>query len=577
MTSKSPRVFIVDFDLVRYSGHSFNQVFGYCQAARELGLETRVYIRDTADPKIAEELNAKAVLPLVHWYLTKDALLSAFVNALSVLRPLFKEFEESCISKQDVLVITSSRPQVIWGVGQWLATLPESMRPAVFFRFFRTDFFDFRRIEFSATAWAYRFAARMLATMPGGDRIFFTVNNDKAVQHLDRLTLRPTFFLPVPKYYGAVADRSEPGMSKPAKIYVHVNRANYMPKLVRQALSIILRRRSDVIFAIRFCGYTFPAVEEQEAIARIFVGCDVKLLPGDHGPDEYLAAIEQADMVLLPYDPVEYHDIVSGIFCETAAMGKVAIVPAGTWMADHVVEVRAAGVLFKKNGVDDIVVAVEYALENRARLQAEAADRAGPFREQQSCAKNLDRMLELAGQTHDMRLSYVPSTDATTPLGSRQYLGEGWSQTAEGYGVWSDGDIARINFSIKPDVKPLFFNAQLRPFLARAHPHVDVSLTANEVPVAEWSFDANRPANRNWSWYHVRIPADVAASGEIQLALNIRSPASPKALGVSVDSRKLGIALRQFSLEAEAHSPVTHPSEKLSRLFRRLHEKIRRR
>jgi hypothetical protein len=575
MTVTSPRIFIADFDLVGYSGHYFNQVFGFCRAARELGLETRVYVSEAADPKITAELDACGILPPVHWYTQKDALLNAFAGIWHLLRPLSKDIEEAGVSKQDILVVTSARPQVILGIGQWLGTLPEEMRPAIFFRFHRTDFFDFKAMAFSNEAWAYRFAIRMLANISGKDRLFLTVNNDKAVAHLERLTLRSAFFLPVPKYYGAVADSPRTQINEPTKIYVHVNRPGDMPGLVSRVLKTILERRRDVTFVVRFCRYVFPAGITPEADFRKIFGSDVTFFPSAQGADEYLAEIKQADMVLLPYDPVEYLDIISGIFCEVAAMGKVAIIPDGTWMADQVIETRATGVLFSENSVNAIVAAIESALESRVRLQAEAIDRAGLFREQYSCARNLDRMLQLAGQTHDMRLSYVPLTDATTLLGSRQYLGEGWCETEEGYGVWSDGDIAYINFSIKPGGKTLFFNVQLRPFLARAHSHIDVSLTANNVPVVEWSFDANHPSSRNWSWHHARIPEDVADSGEIRLVLSIRSPVSPKELGLSVDYRKLGIALRQFSLESEMRSSMAQPLEKLSGL-RRLHERIRR-
>lgn len=466
MIVTSPRVFIVDFDLVGYSGHFFNQVFGFREAARELGLETRIYIRDTADPNVASELNARAILPFLSVYTSKDGILASFAAARRSLAQLWEELEGERISKHDILVFTSSYPQIIFGVCQWLGALPEIMRPAIFFRFFRTDFFDFRTMTFSKTAWAYRFLARMISETPGRDRLFFTVNNDRAVQHLDRLTLRPTFFLSVPKYYGPAIDRPHSGTEGPATIYVHVNRSRAMPELVSKVVNAVLQRRSDVTFAIRLCGYAFQHDSTQKSATRASFGPGVKILPGDQDQAGYLAAIEQADMILLPYDPVEYHDIVSGIFCETAAMGKIAIIPAGTWMADQIVEARATGVLFEKDSVADIVAAIERALQDRARLQAEARDRAGPFRDTHSCAGNLGRMLELSRQSHDMRLPYVPLTDVTEVMESYCYLGKGWNCIEDGYGVWSDGDCVELNISIKPDAGPLVFSAFVRPFLA---------------------------------------------------------------------------------------------------------------
>jgi hypothetical protein len=187
-------------------------------------------------------------------------------------------------------------------------------------------------------------------------------------------------------------------------------------------------------------------------------------------------------------------------------------------------------------------------------------------------------MLELARQPQDMRLSHVPLTDATKAFGSQHYLGEGWSEVEEGMGAWSDGDRAEINFSLKPDAKVLFFSAQVRPFLATGHLRVDISLTANDVLVSQWSFNDERPGDRDWSWRHVEIPEHVTASDKIQIVLSIRSPVSPKELGLSSDSRKLGIALRQFSLAPTKHASSSETPEKsstLDRLRRWLKRKLR--
>lgn len=568
MMAPNPRIFIVDFDLVGYSGHSFNQVLGFCEAARERGLESRVYVCRTADPEVAKELNASAILPSVPWNVSKDVMLGAVVDAQRTLKPLWEDLANAGISRQDIVVFTSSRAQVIAGVGQWLATLTDEARPSVFFRFFRTDFFDARLMSFSKAAWAYHFAARILAALPGGERVFLTVNNQKAVRYLERLTLRSSFFLPVPKYYGPVVDRSEVRAVGVTTIYVHVNRPDFAPELVRRVVTAILRSRSDVKFTIRFCRYAFPTSAAQEAAVRGFSGHNVEFLPGGQSPAEYLAAIERADMVLLPYDPVEYHDIVSGIFCEAAAMGKVTIIPAETWMADHILEARAAGVLFQKRSVDGIVTAVEEALQNRVPLQAEA-HRLGPvFREENSCISNLDKMIELSGKEQDMRLPYVPLTDCTTALGSQHFFCEGWSLVDAGFGIWSDGQRAEISFSIKPGARSLVFSALVYPFLARHHSQLAVALTANNVPVAEWSFDASRAADRNWSWRHVQLPVAVSANGDIQIVMSILSPASPMSLGLSADSRSLGIAIRKFSLEAEAHAPQGDRDERRTMLGR---------
>ncbi len=576
MTVTSPRVFIADFDLVRYSGHYFNQVFGLREAARARGLEVRIYIASNAGSKVVEDLDGHAILPMTRWRnVKKDASLENFADAHRRLKPLWTDLEAANISEHDILVITSSRPQVIFGVGQWLRARPAWAQPSVFFRFFGPEFFDFEAKAFSEEAWAYHFASRHLPERCGGERIFFTLNNEKALLHLEGLSLRRAFYLPVPKFYGQMTE-PEAHTIEPLTIYVHVNRrTGPMSDRTIKLVTRILHQHTDVKFLIRFCKYTYSDDSLNKKIDKALRRPNVEILPGEQNHIDYLAAIEKSDMVLLPYDPVEYRGIVSGIFCEAAAMGKVAIIPAGTWMADHLTEGRATGVLFDENSVDDMVDAIERAIQDRKRLQAEAYRNAPSFREENSCAKNLDGMLELARHPKDMRLSCVPLTDASKVFGSQLYLGDGWSEADEGFGTWSDGDRAEINFSIKPDAGVLFFSAQVRPFLAPSHPRLDVSLMANDVPVAEWSFDGARADDREWLWRHVPIPADVVTNGNIQLVLSIRSPASPKELGLSIDARKLGVALRKFSLKPDMHVPETDLSERPS-MFARLRGRIKR-
>jgi hypothetical protein len=577
MTLASPRVFIADFDLIGYSGHFFNQVLGLREAARARGIETRIYIARRADPAIAEELGAHALLPFVRWYfIGKDVFLESFVGAQLTLSPLWEDLEAAAVSERDLLVITSSRPQVVFAVGQWLRARPASARPAVVFRFFGPEFFDFEADAFNDRAWAYHLASRSLPEGDGGERVFFTLNNQKALAHLEKLGVRRAFYLPVPKYYGPITELPEARAAHSLTIYVHVNRkSGPISNRVVELVGTICQRHRDVKFLVRFCKYAYGGDDFEEAIDKGFLGRNLEILPAEQNHVEYLATVQRADMVLLPYDPVEYRGIVSGIFCEAVAMGKVVIVPAGTWIADHITEGRAAGVLFGQNSVVGMVDAIERAIQDRKRLQAEAHRNAPSFREENSCAKNLDGMIELAAQPRDMRLAYVPLTDATKAFGSQFYLGEGWSEAEEGFGVWSDGDRAEMKFSIRPDAGALFFSVQVRPFLTAAHSRLDVSLTANAVPMAEWSFDAMRSGDRGWTWHHTPIPADLTTDGEIQIVLSIRSPASPKELGLSIDHRKLGIALRRFSLGPEmADVGSFEPESKRSRFSRWLRRRI---
>lgn len=568
MTAARPRIFIADFDLVGYPGHFFNQVFGFREAARARGLTARIYVSRKAEPEIIGELDAMAILPPMEWLRgDRDGALESFADAQDALAPFWDDLDTERISAQDILVIPSSRPQVIYGISQWLRARPPSMRPAVFFRFLGPEFYDFEAKAFDKVAWIYRFASRVLHRAPGAERVFFTLNNAKALTHLEKLSLRRAFYLPVPKYYGTIANPVGERPMQPLTIYIYVNvRSGKISGRIVDLMDGVLSRYDDVKFLVRF-SKDAPGEDDVRAhIGKRLPAHRVEIVPSEQSHIDYLATIERSDVLLLPYGPVEYRGIVSGVFSEIVAIGKIAIIPEDTWMADHITEGRVAGVLFRDNTVADMMAAVEQTIREQGHLQALAARLAPSFRHENSCASNLDRMIELAAQSHDMRLSYVPLTDATKALGSQHHFGEGWSPVDEGFGIWSDGERAEINFSIAPGASSLVFSALVHPFLTEEHSRLDVSLALNGAPVAEWSFDRERTQDRDWSWHHVQLPEHLTSSGEIRIVFSIRSPVSPQELGLSIDRRKLGIALRTLSLGPDRPEPDVPEISKSSKL-----------
>jgi hypothetical protein len=218
----------------------------------------------------------------------------------------------------------------------------------------------------------------------------------------------------------------------------------------------ILSRHADTRFLVRFTKNARGEDDLRRRIDASPVGHKVEVIPSEQSHIDYLATIERSDVIVLPYSPVEYRGIVSGVFCEIAAMAKISVVPDRTWMADHVADGRAAAVLFRDNSVADMVEAVECAIRDRDRLQVVADRSASVFREEYSCERNLDGMIRLAAERSDMRLSYVPLTDATNAFGSQHYFGDGWALADEGSGPGPMANTPRSIFRL-PRARRFFF------------------------------------------------------------------------------------------------------------------------
>lgn len=75
-----------------------------------------------------------------------------------------------------------------------------------------------------------------------------------------------------------------------------------------------------------------PLVQRAHRRLRAAAGPGLTLLEHPLPPDDYLALLRAADLLLLPYDPAAYGPRSSGILAEARAMGVPAVVPAGRWM-----------------------------------------------------------------------------------------------------------------------------------------------------------------------------------------------------------------------------------------------------
>jgi len=109
----------------------------------------------------------------------------------------------------------------------------------------------------------------------------------------------------------------------------------YLPELIMLAQ----KKMQHLIFInqISFSGTLknakiIQAKDELTKIARKHKK-NVKFIVKNLGRDEYIQAIDDCDVVLLPYRRSFYQTSVSGVFSEAVSAGKWCIVPSRTWMS----------------------------------------------------------------------------------------------------------------------------------------------------------------------------------------------------------------------------------------------------
>lgn len=121
-----------------------------------------------------------------------------------------------------------------------------------------------------------------------------------------------------------------------------------------------------------------------------------------------------------------------------------------------------------------------------------------------------------------------------------ELLGAGWSQP-EAWGVWSDGNLARI-YIPKPAQTPKKLFLDLRAFVSPEIPVQDVSIFLNDQFAAEYKFDKGEG-----NLLPINLP--VGTENFYKIGFQLKTPARPSDLGLSKDRRLLGIGLVSAKLE----------------------------
>ena len=116
----------------------------------------------------------------------------------------------------------------------------------------------------------------------------------------------------------------------------------------------------------------------------------------------------------------------------------------------------------------------------------------------------------------------------------------------ESWGVWTDGAEACMRIRLpKCDASSLQVAFGVAPFIQSSHPQLEVEVMLNGISAATWLFSFASVTDIESR--SLTVPSrQLDCSGHAWLTFHIKNPISPMELGVSSDSRRLGLGLKSF-------------------------------
>jgi glycosyltransferase involved in cell wall biosynthesis len=369
---------VVDGLLLGAGGHWLNQALDIRSAFAQRGYEVSVLGPRNGDA-VVRAAGVRPVLPAV------PSLSVPFRGRLWTLRaalPTWSALLRQVRARDAYVIFPSARPIDIVAVALWCAATRSRPRAVIL---------NLMTGGAGAELRLYRFCARWLWRLDRGRRVAVTCGSEGHRAALSRRGFRDVRHYPmfqrVPDPVGLpeTGDLPEPGLP----VVVCTGRGapdkglELLPGIVAAAAGRGARFVLDV--------HAFHMDSGLQARLRELPGVelDVRALE----PAAYFARLARAAIVLMPYDPRAYRSRTSGLFVEALALGKPVVVPANTWMAEHLEAGHGAGVTFAAWDAASIATALSDALERLPALSARARAGAAAWRAMQGADAFVERLL----------------------------------------------------------------------------------------------------------------------------------------------------------------------------------------
>jgi glycosyltransferase involved in cell wall biosynthesis len=545
------RLFVVSYRFSEQNSHYYNELLGYVEAARSLGLSPRAFVPRSVDAASVRSFHAEAVLEPLLGTAPFDpaspfASVSAYISEARDLKSLWAALAPHGPGSDDILLFTAGQPAVIAGIGLWLARRPARRRPSVFFRVVGDEYMDWLSGRSPAGAFFYHLACADLRTRAGQERVFLLGSSPAIVRRVSRAGGRRVFPTAIPKHLAFAPDDASQKPARPT-VYIHLNgRSSPFWGRLAEVIRRVRAERSDVDVVVKPSG--LPAESLQFITAEL--ASLAEILPANQDTAEYLENFQRCTVVLLPYEAKPYETLCSGVFVEALSCGKPVVVPGGTLMAQELASGRAAGTIFDHATLESVATALQQALEACDDLTVAAAALRARVRADNSSARYLQRMLALIEQKPDMSPRYHVGDDIDfgDVADSRCFMRDGWG-LPEDWGVWTVAHRARLSLHVT-ETRDLVLRALVQPLLTALYPKLVVSVFAAQREVARWIFDAATPdaGSRHWREAHIHGDDIRSAGAVLDITFAIDAPRSPLSEGLADDARTLGLALYRLSL-----------------------------
>lgn len=357
------RIFVADHALLNYRGHYYNYAKAVCNEFKIQGYETHVLGNKQVNREIASDLLVHKTFTLGHDHQLKELGFDLASESYLIKKMKYKFFsqvhssiaqnmiayerhfkkdlddlmEDFELGEQDLLVINSVRHEELFAYASWIKNQKQKQRLPHFLFILHFTIYPCADVG-NTYRDIYSAIFSLFESCGMQDRLHFFTDSASLANEYKTITRFEFNVLPIPhNSHTAVGSISSPiaPENKPATIAylgvaLSIKGFPFIPYVVSKMREQIRAKKASFQLQIQHFG------EKSILMAADRLSFyDIDLYHGTLSTELYYQIMERSDIILLPYSLDFYHSQTSGVFSEAMALGKVPIVPRGTWMAQE--------------------------------------------------------------------------------------------------------------------------------------------------------------------------------------------------------------------------------------------------
>jgi glycosyltransferase involved in cell wall biosynthesis len=395
-------VYICDPQLHGQGGHYMNHDAQLVRELQRRNVATTIYARRGCTVQI-EGLTPEQVFTAdIFTETATDAHVWAIENFHAVNQSFLNDLcriSPERFGPDDLIYFPNLLQNQLYAVAMWLGRLPAERRPvvAVMLRYLNHAMdYVAKRANKELIALYYRYAARALrAAQP---RSLICADTRELAQAYQQIVGFPVVELPNPMDVSALLTNAAPRTSNDRPVVVYQGHTSplrgfhFLPDIIERALKQNPKPRFVVQVQNREAAVQAQMSPMLERLNRLSASGDVRLVFGELSSADYFSLLAEADVVLLPYSPTFYGHGSSGVFTESASVGKVVVVSNNTVPARQGKEFQLGVVAAPQWTAASMADAVSAALRDLPSLQAKAQAGAAKFSAENCAATLWDRV-----------------------------------------------------------------------------------------------------------------------------------------------------------------------------------------